>query len=105
MNRLQKINNIESQFIRDNLIEEYGYLLPFLQNCNFYVIEISPNDILFGQEVYFNSLTEDKIRDYKEFQGIMGIVKQVDDKFRVIDGYHRLKANLNQPLLKVILAK
>lgn len=101
---MQKLNVIESQLIRENLIKEYGYLLPFLQTCSFYIIEITPDLIEFGQADYFDTLTPDKVKSYKNFNGIMGLVRKSGNKYRVIDGYHRLKANLSNPISKVILA-
>ena len=41
---------------------------------------------------------------YEDFPYICGIVKKVDNKYKIIDGHHRLSKNKNE-IIKVIITK
>jgi len=104
--KIEKLNSaqLEDEKIRKILIMEYGYLLDELKDAKFSIIEVSPNDIVFPSEKHFNELNEERVKKYTNHDGICGIVKQKNDKYKVIDGYHRIKANLNKRKIKLILA-
>jgi hypothetical protein len=108
-NKLKKLNEISNlelsdEKIRQILIMEYGYLLDELKKSTFSVIEIDPKYIIFPQEEHAKNLNEDKVIVYKNHSGICGIVKEKNGMYKVIDGYHRITANMNKSLIKVILS-
>lgn len=105
-NKLAKIDeSVElDDKIRNILIMEYGYLLEDLKTATFSIIEIDPKNIILSQEEHANNLNKDKVNGYKNHQGICGIVKEKNGIYRLIDGYHRITANLNKSKIKVILS-
>lgn len=107
--RKKKISKINDSVKLDNnirniLIMEYGYLLEDLKNASFSVIEIDPKHIILSQPDHAKNLNKNKVDGYKNHQGICGIVKEKNGIYKVIDGYHRITANLNKSKIKVILS-
>jgi hypothetical protein len=107
--KLKQLNEISKSELSDDkirqiLIMEYGYLLDELKISSFSVIEIDTQDIIFPQEEHSKNLNKDKVNGYKNHSGICGIVKEKNGKYKVIDGYHRITANLNKTSIKVILS-
>lgn len=108
--RKAKLNKIESSlyvledYVKKILIDEYGYVLDTLEKSKFKVVEISPKDIVFPQAEYNDIIKSQNLSGYKNKKGVCGLVKLVGDKYHVIDGYHRLNANINKTSVKVILA-
>jgi hypothetical protein len=107
---VQKISNqIEESFKIDNLearIEyllelENGFLLEKIKVVE--VIEVDISDIYFPNKVRKSNLKLDELDHYsdRKYTGIRGVVKKDDDKFRVIDGYHRLSKTENK-IVKVL---
>lgn len=73
------------------LKEEYGYLLDNIKDKSYQIIEVSISDIIFGQDIYQKKI--DKNLDFyldKNFTLIKGVCLKDNNKWRVIDGYHRL---------------
>lgn len=111
--RKEKLNKINfyskrddnfDEYVKKILTEEYGYLLSSLENSNFTIIEVNTSDIVFPQIEYNEYVKSDNLTSYKNKKGVCGLVKKVDNKYYVIDGYHRINANLNNNKIKVILA-
>lgn len=112
--RKEKLKNIESkiekdeymldEYIKKILTEEYGYVLDSLKNSKFRIIEISPSDIEFPQKNYNEFVKRGDLLGYKNKKDICGLVKKINNKYIVIDGYHRINANLDKKTIKVILA-
>ena len=84
---------------------EYGYLLDGMKDADFSLIEVDPKDIVFPQKNYSKKLSSEKVKGYKSHQGICGVVRIKGGKYHVVDGYHRITANLSKPRIKVILYK
>lgn len=84
---------------------EYDYILDELKEKNYRIITVNKSDILFPNKSHFNSVKEKKIDFYsdKKYDGIRGIVIKKDNKYRVIDGYHRLSKSEKENI-KVIEA-
>ena len=105
------INELEIAFSIDELngrIEyllglEYGRLLPELEHCQYEVIEIPKNDIIFANSNHFNSLKKEEYYSDGNYSGIRGIVIEKNGKYRLIDGYHRVFSTNNE-LVKVLRA-
>lgn len=73
------------------LKEEYGYLLDNIKDKNYQIFEVSLSDIVFGQENYQKKI--DKNLDFyldQNYSLIKGVCLKDNNKWRVIDGYHRL---------------
>lgn len=85
---------------------EYGEVLDNLKNQEFEIIEISGVDIDFNltNPNHLKLVKEKNLDFYKDFPYICGIVKKVENKFKIIDGYHRLFTNKNKTI-KVISNK
>ena len=84
---------------------EYGKVLPELSNCNYESIVIDKDDIVFGVEKHLNKVMKKDLDFYsdKNYSGIRGIVVKSGDKWRIVDGYHRIFTT-KWPKLKVLAA-
>jgi hypothetical protein len=71
---------------------EYGSLLPDLEHCHYEIIEIDKTEINFGSISHHSKVKKKDLEFYsdKNYKGIRGLVKFVDGKYRLIDGYHRV---------------
>lgn len=87
---------------------EYGKLLPVLKDCLYEIIQVKKEDLILGSKKNVEAVKDEilinGLKHYIEYNGIKGIVIPKGNKFRVIDGYHRIFVNEdNYP--KVIVAK
>ena len=84
---------------------EYGKILPELSNCNYESIVIDKDDVVFGVEKHLNKVMKKDLDFYsdKNYSGIRGIVVKSGDKWRIVDGYHRIFTT-KWPKLKVLAA-
>ena len=84
---------------------EYGKVLPELSNCNYESIVIDKDNIVFGVEKHLNKVMKKDLDFYadKNYNGIRGIVVKSGDKWRIVDGYHRIFTT-KWPKLKVLAA-
>lgn len=84
---------------------EYGKVLPELSNCNYESIVIDKDDVIFGVEKHLNKVMKKDLDFYsdKNYSGIRGIVVKSGDKWRIVDGYHRIFTT-KWPKLKVLAA-
>lgn len=92
---LDKLSDIEK--IKSLLINEYGYLLPQLQNLqNFKVSIISPN-IIKMNDCYMKKVSQKTLDYYKDYTlPIVICLKLTDDLYSIIDGYHRFFSSQKQ---------
>lgn len=106
--KLDKLNEgrvvIDAEVVKDILIREYGYLLDDLVDAEFSVIEVDTSDIVLPNTEYAEKVKNSDLSGYKNHRGICGVVRMDGDKYRVVDGYHRVTVNLNKRKIKVILA-
>ena len=84
---------------------EYGKVLPELSNCSYESIVIDKDNIVFGVEKHLNKVMKKDLDFYsdKNYSGIRGIVVKSGDKWRIVDGYHRIFTT-KWPKLKVLAA-
>lgn len=84
---------------------EYGKVLPELSNCSYESIVIDKDDVVFGVEKHLNKVMKKDLDFYadRNYSGIRGIVVKSGDKWRIIDGYHRIFTT-KWPKLKVLAA-
>jgi hypothetical protein len=85
---------------------EYGKILPEIADANYESIVIDKDDIIFGVEKHLKKVMKKDLDFYsdKKYNGIRGIVKKSGDKWRVIDGYHRIFST-KFPRVKVLAIK
>ena len=84
---------------------EYGKVLPELSNCSYESIVIDKDEVVFGVENHLNKVMKKDLDFYsdKNYSGIRGIVVKSGDKWRIVDGYHRIFTT-KWPKLKVLAA-
>lgn len=84
---------------------EYGKVLPELSNCSYESIVIDKDDVVFGVEKHLNKVMKKDLDFYadRNYSGIRGIVVKSGDKWRIVDGYHRIFTT-KWPRLKVLAA-
>lgn len=70
---------------------EYGYILPELIGKNYKLETIKKEDIIFGSDGHYRKIQTEDLEHYsdKNYSNIRGVVSQKDDKYKLIDGYHR----------------
>lgn len=106
-------SNIEDAILIENLsnrIEfllklEYGYILPELIGKSYKVDTIKKEDIIFGSEGHYRKIQTEKLEHYSDvnYKNIRGIVIKKDDKYKLIDGYHRCYST-NKKNITVLIA-
>jgi len=98
---------------------EYGYLLPELDGCKYELATIDLEDVVFGSDGHYRKIQKEDLDHYTDYyyKGIRGVVRKSGDKYKIIDGYHRIyaatlrkiqsqkKSNPNLSTISVILAK
>jgi hypothetical protein len=84
---------------------EYNYILPELLNKNYRIVNVKKSDIVFGNDKHLKCVSEKELEFYtdKEYKGIRGVVLKKENKYKVIDGYHRL-SKTNSKIVTVIEA-
>ena len=84
---------------------EYGKVLPELSNCTYESIVIDKDEVIFGVEKHLNKVMKKDLDFYadRNYSGIRGIVVKSGDKWRIVDGYHRIFTT-KWPRLKVLAA-
>jgi hypothetical protein len=84
---------------------EYGKVLPEIADSSYESIVIAKEDIIFGSKGHLDRVMKKDLDFYSDrnYSGIRGIVKKAGDKWRVIDGYHRIFST-KFPRVKVLLA-
>lgn len=92
------------EYVKKILTDEYGYVLDSLKGSKFKIVEIETKDVIFPQREYNEFVKSQNLSSYKNRKGICGLVKIVNGKYHVIDGYHRINANKNISKINVILA-
>lgn len=101
---LLSLSNIDK--IKEVLKQEYGYLLPKLEPMTA-VSEITANinDIECFNEDYSRKLDKNIVDKYNDYTGLRAVCYFVGNKFRVIDGYHRMASarNIKMKIVDIIL--
>lgn len=88
------------------LMLEYGNILPALQGLQYSIQTIERDSIIFGSDEHYRKVNTKSLDHYsdKNYNGIRGIVLIKDDKFRLIDGYHRSSTSENR-MIQLLIAK
>ena len=84
---------------------EYGKILSEIESCSYESIVIDKDDVIFGAEKHLEKVMKKDLDFYSDrsYSGIRGIVVKSGDKWRVVDGYHRISST-KFPKLKVLAA-
>ena len=79
------------------LMLEYGNILPALQNCQYSIETVERDSIIFGSDEHYRKVNTKSLDHYsdKNYNGIRGIALVKDDRYRLIDGYHRSSTSEN----------
>lgn len=71
---------------------EYGHILDAVKDLDWSIEHISKDKIVFGQKDHYHKLDETVVKGYADYSFPRGICRKLDTHYRVVDGYHRLKA-------------
>jgi hypothetical protein len=87
------------------LILEYGKILPELQGLTYSLETIERDNIIFGSYSHFRKVNVKKLDHYSDkiYNGIRGIALLKNNKYRLIDGYHRCSTSENR-VIKILIA-
>ena len=82
------------------LIKEYGLLIDVVKDKNYKLITIDKSDVIFGQTKHKEKVDKKELDFYsdKNYDLIRGVCLKDDNKWRVIDGYHRLSKTKNDKI-------
>ena len=88
------------------LMLEYGSILPELKGCNYSIETIERDSIIFGSDKHYRKVNTKELKHYsdKAYTGIRGIALVKNDKFRLIDGYHRSSTSENR-IIQLLIAR
>jgi len=85
------------------LEKEYGHILPSLKKVKkFRIKTISAKDINVGNKDHYRRLDIDLIESYTDYNLPRVLVIKEEDKYRLIDGYHRFAATKNSKILAIV---
>lgn len=85
---------------------ENGPLLDSIKGSKYRIDKVDRDDIDFPNKSHLNRIIIDDLEHYsdKVYTGIRGILKKDGQKWRVIDGYHRLSKSENK-MIKVLIVE
>ena len=113
---VQKLNSqLEKAFDIDNLTErieyllelENGFILEDIKDKKYRIVVIDIDDIIFTNSEHKNRVLIEDLEHYSDrnYKGIRAIVKKDSmNKWKLIDGYHRLSKTENK-LVKVLVVE
>ena len=92
--RLIKILNLNDiDAIKYILVEEYGYLLPSLENIkSVYVFNTSYNELFIPNLEHYRRLDKNIVDSYKDRTFPLGVYLKENNTYKLVDGYHRYAA-------------
>lgn len=83
---------------------EYGYLIDCVESATSAdIIKVSPNDIRLPQREYFIKVDKNVIAEYKNIHLPIAVCMRDEDKYRLVDGYHRFVANKDREEIDIIV--
>jgi len=97
------LDSVDAQ-IEALMVLEYGYLLDTLRDCHYEICTIDKTKISHQREHYVK-LDRETVESYKDYPYPRGIVKAQDNRYRLIDGYHRVAASPEQATVFVAKEK
>jgi len=97
--KIQELLNLKTdrEKIEYVLRLEYGFILDSVENCNWNIITVNKDKIIFPQNAYQQKINTKALEIYKNYPFARGIVIPVDStRFKVVDGYHRISSASNK---------
>lgn len=86
------------------LKREYGYLLDSVKNASsVYIADVSIDEIMLPQMEYLKKVNRKVIEAYTDINLPIAVCIKDDDKFRLIDGYHRFAANSDRKRVSIVV--
>jgi len=87
------------------LMLEYGSILPKLQGLTYSIETVERDSIIFSSDPHFRKVNLKKLEHYSDkiYSGIRGIALLKNNKYRLIDGYHRCSTSENRTI-KLLIA-
>ena len=83
---------------------EYGYLIDRVANTAYATIEkVATDKIELPQMEYFVKLSKEVIEDYKDRKLPVAVCIKNEDKYILIDGYHRWVANKDRDSISIVV--
>ena len=79
------------------LMLEYGSILPALQGRQYSIETVERDSIIFCSDEHYRKVNTKSLDHYsdKNYNGIRGIALVKDNRYRLIDGYHRSSTSEN----------
>jgi len=83
----------DNQAVETALNVEYGFILPTLKDKTWTLERVAVAELDLGNKHHAANLDEERVDSYRvEKQPVIGLLLKADNKYRVIDGYHRITA-------------
>lgn len=97
LDKLFSLNTLKekTQFI---LEKEYGYILDSIRDKEYEFRVVNKSDIHFSQDSYHRKIGIEDFYQDKRYNSIRGICQFDGEKYRIIDGYHRLTATKEEKI-------
>lgn len=100
---VQKLNK-DIDKIKYCLEFEYGYLIDSVKNTTrVSLVRLYPSELIVPQREYFHRLFTSVVDYYKDIKLPICICIKDNDKYRLIDGYHRYAANEDKETIVIIV--
>lgn len=90
-----------NQIVEFLLIEEYGVLPNQYKNLNWRSEQVDPGKIQINNMLHLSRASQDS--GYEDYPSFICLCKNVNGENSIIDGYHRLAANINKPKIQILL--
>ncbi len=88
------------------LKEEYGHVLPELKEKKWTIKMVDRDSIIVPQQDHYRRLDSEVVKNYTGYELPSAVVLKNDDEtFRLIDGYHRLAATEGKDEVLVLVGK
>lgn len=85
---------------------EYGYLTEAIQNITVAeLIETNPSNISPPQLEYLKKVDKDVIESYRDWKHPIGVCIRDNERYKLIDGYHRFVANKDRYTVDVVVVE
>ncbi len=82
---------------------EYGYLLDCVKDREWEIKKVYEDELSFGQCDHYQKLNKNVCLEYENYPYAKGICIPSENKYKVIDGYHRLSST--ESPVEIICAK
>jgi uncharacterized phage protein (TIGR01671 family) len=83
---------------------ENGWIIDEVKDSKYELQEVDRDDIIFGNLEHYKRVQREDLDFYSDrnYKGIRGIVKKNGDKWKIIDGYHRISKSENRKVKDLV---